>query len=166
MLGFIAAIFFFFASYKYLVVGVFFLNLSLILDKVDGQVARLKNQTSKFGGWLDSLGDIFLIGLYFFTLSIGKYVQDNDPVVLIFAIACLLHILTVFHIIDSKVIYGFKNQKEVLYGDYYFGLVNSLYIYLSIGCLLNQVYWMLGFFNVLGVFTWFPSIFKAYKILK
>ena len=165
-LGFIGALLFLFGDYYYLVAGVFFLNLSLILDKVDGQVARLKKQTSKFGGWLDSLGDVLLIEFYFAFLAIGTYLNDHDPNILIFALACSVHFLLAIQVMHTKVIFGFKDLKEVKYGNNYVGLISSLHVYLSIGCLLDQVHYALLLFSLLGFFIWIPSSVRVYKKFK
>jgi phosphatidylglycerophosphate synthase len=47
----------FFIYYHYIVSGIIFLNISFILDCVDGQLARVKHMQSDFGMWLDNISD-------------------------------------------------------------------------------------------------------------
>lgn len=54
--------------------AIFFIILSLILDGLDGRVARLTNTTSKFGTEFDSLADIVAFGvapamLFYYTIG-------------------------------------------------------------------------------------------------
>jgi len=44
-------------NYWWRLVGIFFLQLGFTLDCCDGEVARLKNNGSKYGAWLDSVFD-------------------------------------------------------------------------------------------------------------
>jgi len=72
LLSLLAAIIIAFKGYSFLVLGALLAQLSSILDGCDGEVARLKNITSKYGGWLDQIldryADLFLItGLTFHT---------------------------------------------------------------------------------------------------
>jgi CDP-L-myo-inositol myo-inositolphosphotransferase len=71
-LSLLAAIIIAFKGYSFLVLGALLAQLSSILDGCDGEVARLKNITSKYGGWLDQIldryADLLLItGLTFHT---------------------------------------------------------------------------------------------------
>jgi len=72
LLSLLAAIIIALKGYSFLVLGALLAQLSSILDGCDGEVARLKNITSKYGGWLDQIldryADLFLItGLTFHT---------------------------------------------------------------------------------------------------
>lgn len=65
LIGFIAA--YMSAQANYLVGGLLLL-LSLILDCVDGEIARYKNQFSALGAWLDALSDRAKEFVYIFAL--------------------------------------------------------------------------------------------------
>ena len=61
-----AAYFLFYSHQRLmLIAGVVVMNISLILDTLDGQYSRLTNQQSEFGGWFDGISDclkyIFII---------------------------------------------------------------------------------------------------------
>ena len=67
MLTLLSALFLFLAAvviwffgrdgYGYLVLAAVFVFLSLVVDKADGSLARMKKQGSSFGVWLDSISD-------------------------------------------------------------------------------------------------------------
>ena len=61
----------FLSGYLPLALGGLLVQLSSILDGCDGEVARLKERTSAFGGWLDSILDryadaLILVGLTYY----------------------------------------------------------------------------------------------------
>ena len=59
--------------YLNLALGVLFLNIALILDCSDGQLARLKNIRSSFGAWFDSHSDRIQDGIIILGLALGYY---------------------------------------------------------------------------------------------
>src|SRR3989344_5347256 len=73
ILSLIAATFFLFGEYGYLIWGVILMQLSFILDCVDGEVARFKGLVSDFGAWFDTATDGVMLAIIFTTLSIGQY---------------------------------------------------------------------------------------------
>ena len=72
LLSLLAAIIMAFTGHLFLVLGALLAQLSSIIDGCDGEIARLKNISSKYGGWfdqtLDRYADFLLItGLTFHT---------------------------------------------------------------------------------------------------
>lgn len=63
---------------NHLLLGVVFLNFALILDCTDGQLAKIKNQGSKLGAYLDSFFDRLKDGLVVFGLALGNYMYYRD----------------------------------------------------------------------------------------
>lgn len=78
LMGLLAAFLFSFGSPLYLRIGAISLFLCLILDCVDGEVARLKHMESKFGEFLDGFSgrvkDFFVV----LGLSLGLYKQIHN----------------------------------------------------------------------------------------
>ena len=60
-------------SYPTRVLGALLMQLSSILDGCDGEVARLKNQCSKLGAWLDTIFDDLTNNLFFLAIAIGLW---------------------------------------------------------------------------------------------
>jgi phosphatidylserine synthase len=63
--------------YWYTVLGAVFLNMFLILDVVDGTIARVRNTTSKLGLYYELTSHGFLIPFFFVGLTFGVY--NNNP---------------------------------------------------------------------------------------
>ena len=73
----VGALFFFFGGYVNLLIGGMLAQISSIIDGCDGEIARLKFQTSEFGGWydavLDRYADAFLLfGLTYYVYFLGE----------------------------------------------------------------------------------------------
>lgn len=82
-LGAVAA----FASTSLLVVafGLLAFHTHVLLDYVDGEVARCRNQTSKKGAYFDLITDRITFPLMIFFSGLGAYRQLDDPTILIVA---------------------------------------------------------------------------------
>jgi CDP-L-myo-inositol myo-inositolphosphotransferase len=73
----IAAMMFTMGNYIYSLIGVFLLNLGLILDCVDGEIARMKSLLSKNGALLDETLDNFGYSVVFLCIAYGIYHQTG-----------------------------------------------------------------------------------------
>lgn len=71
----IAALLFAVASYPLLILGGILAQFSSIVDGCDGEVARLKYLSSRYGGWLDAVLDRYSDGLLLFGLTLYAYQQ-------------------------------------------------------------------------------------------
>lgn len=60
-------------SYPIRALGAILMQLSSILDGCDGEVAKLKNQCSKLGAWLDTIFDDLTNNLFFLAIAIGLW---------------------------------------------------------------------------------------------
>ncbi|MHA1269469.1 MAG: NTP transferase domain-containing protein [Candidatus Helarchaeota archaeon] len=75
LLGIAGASLFFYGGYQNLIIGVILAQLCSIIDGCDGEIARLKLQSSEFGGWLDAVLDRYvdafiLFGITFYVFSL------------------------------------------------------------------------------------------------
>lgn len=64
-------------NFWYTLLGAIFLNLFLILDVVDGTIARVRNTVSKLGLYYEFISHGFLTPFFFVGLTFGVY--NNDP---------------------------------------------------------------------------------------
>ncbi len=71
LLGLFASLAFAIGSYPLIILGGLSLFISKVFDCTDGQLARLKKNGSKFGGWLDGVVDVFLFSITPMAISIG-----------------------------------------------------------------------------------------------
>jgi phosphatidylglycerophosphate synthase len=67
--GIVGCAFFLRGDYLNSVIGAVFFQFSALLDCCDGDVARRTGRVSKFGGWLDFLGDNLIHFLLFLSLA-------------------------------------------------------------------------------------------------
>lgn len=64
------------------VVGAFLLQLSSVIDGCDGEVARLKLNSTRLGAWLDTISDDVLNNLMFVCLYLGLYFEYHHSLFL------------------------------------------------------------------------------------
>ena len=67
-------------------------TLKDVLDAADGQLARSRNQQSRIGRFLDSIGDFVVNGAIFGAIGFTLLRQTNSPIVLVYSMAGLLGI--------------------------------------------------------------------------
>lgn len=77
-IGLIAAIFFSKGDYFSLVIGAVLVQLSFVVDCMDGQYARYSKKFSDFGAWLDRISDRVKDFAYFFALAWGFFKAHPD----------------------------------------------------------------------------------------
>lgn len=76
-LGVCAAVCFVFATPLSMIVGAILVQLSFIVDCMDGQLARYRQQFSALGAWLDRIADRVKDFLYFFSLPLGFFLRHR-----------------------------------------------------------------------------------------
>jgi len=69
-----------FLAFGHPVLGALFMHLATILDRCDGEVARVKLMETKKGQWVDTISDQFTVFSFFVGLTIGYY-RLTDSVV-------------------------------------------------------------------------------------
>ena len=79
LIGLIAAYFFFKGDYQSLVIGGILVQLSFVVDCMDGQFARYSKKFSDFGAWLDRISDRVKDFVYFFALAFG-FINEHGEV--------------------------------------------------------------------------------------
>jgi hypothetical protein len=77
-IGILAAVCFWRGAYWSLVCGAILVQLSFVVDCMDGQLARYRQQFSKFGAWFDRISDRVKDFLYYFSLAMGFFLNHGD----------------------------------------------------------------------------------------
>jgi len=77
-LGVLASICFIVASPLSMILGALLVQLSFIVDCMDGQLARYRQQFSALGAWLDRIADRVKDFLYFFSLALGFFLKHRQ----------------------------------------------------------------------------------------
>lgn len=65
------------------VIGALFMHTATILDRCDGEVARVKLMETKKGEWVDTISDQFTVFSFLLGVPIGYYLIAGKPIVLI-----------------------------------------------------------------------------------
>lgn len=76
--GLIGSLFFLFSEPWYWIVGWVVINLHLILDQCDGEVAYYKKKVTKFGYFFDEISHPIVNIFFFVMLTIGVYNMTGD----------------------------------------------------------------------------------------
>ncbi len=85
IIGIIAAYCFYSGAY---ITGAILVQLSFIVDCMDGQLARYRQQFSKLGAWLDRISDRIKDFLYFFALALGFYLSHGQTFITRWGATC------------------------------------------------------------------------------
>jgi len=69
-------------SYFLFVIGLLLYKLSSIMDGCDGEIAKLKFMSSKYGAWLDTICDNLTTLLFLSAISFNLYSFNSDQIVI------------------------------------------------------------------------------------
>lgn len=166
ILAFVAAIFFFKGDYVSLIIGALFLNLSYIFDCVDGELARYKKLNSQFGAWLDGVCDRISEYMVITGLTFGFYFKTMNPTVLILGFFTIFNLMMIAFIrSQNRVFFDIKPKHEFrFFGKYYLGRSDFIVVLITVTAVLNQIYYFLIFFTVLGTVIWIRQIYKKIMV--
>ncbi len=122
LIAFIPCYFMYQGGYKNWLIGAATYQLASILDGVDGEIARLKMKSSKFGQWLDTMLDFVSMIAVLLCLVAGvhrvdqpEYIRWAGKLAIIFAVLCFLGLL--LYVIRFKKEGSFSIQYSFLDSD-------------------------------------------------
>lgn len=148
--------FFAFTGYPLVLIGVVLLHLTYVFDMLDGQYARYKGLSSKYGKWFDPFIDIIKIAFILLALSYRSYYERNmDPSAFIWGFIALANSFLTFYVLNTRgqIIKGatfeVKPAKNI-----YVGYEISLYWAISFFVVINNVYTGLIFLASIGALSW------------
>ncbi|MBC8495911.1 CDP-alcohol phosphatidyltransferase family protein [archaeon] len=90
--------------------GAVFFYLGILLDAVDGKIARLKNKSSKFGAWFDSYIDVWGQSIAAITLGYGYFLYTGNHVWLLLGGVMLF--IKFHHNLESNVALQLMGEKN------------------------------------------------------
>lgn len=129
----ISALFFATGNWLHLVIGALLIQASSILDGCDGEIARLKFQKSRYGGFLDSTLDRYADALIILSLAYGHWRQHADASVYLIGFFALMGVFA-FSYTNARYEDLFENTHIHLH------LRRDLrLLILALGALANQV---------------------------
>jgi len=65
------------------VIGALFMHIATVLDRCDGEVARVKLLETKKGQWVDTVSDQFTVLSFIIGVPVGYYFISNNPIALV-----------------------------------------------------------------------------------
>lgn len=143
------------------ILGAIFFEAFYVLDNCDGEVARARGQSTKFGSWLDIWVDYFVHVLAFVGIAIGVYRFSLTPVIIIAGVAATLGVFLSFFVV---VLQKKKNYGLAIYGMpkaprgkiKKIGLLDKLVDVLSVGD-FSIILLIFAFLNKMELLLWFAA---------
>lgn len=160
----VASIFFAFFTYPSIIIGALFLQLSYLFDVLDGQYARYKGMSTKFGQWLDPFLDTIKIVFLFISLSFGAFKAQGDPGMFVWGAIAMANSFLTFYIMNTRdkiiksVTFEVKLAKNI-----YVGYEISLYLAVTLAVLFNKAHWALVFLATIGALSWIKVLATLIK---
>ncbi|MBA7548320.1 Bifunctional IPC transferase and DIPP synthase [subsurface metagenome] len=140
-LSVIGALLFFLGGYVNLLIGGVLAQVSSIVDGCDGEVARLKFQTSEFGGWFDAVLDRYADAFLLFGLTYYAYFLGENLLYLFIGFLAIIGSFVNSYTADK---YDGLMKKKLGPGKYYFRIGRDVRIFIIfLGALINQPVWIL-----------------------
>lgn len=109
-IGLLAAYFFAQGDFWSLLAGALLLQVSIVVDCVDGELARYTRQFSELGAWLDAITDRVKEYVVFLGLAYGAFVQNGQNLWLLAAL--LMTLQTFRHLSDYNFSQVSKARKS------------------------------------------------------
>ncbi len=161
----VAAIFFSFGEYIFLVMGVILFQIGyFIFDNVDGSLARLRGHSSEFGAWYDDIDDRIREVATFLGLTIGLYRMNGEFNVIIIGMVATINILMVNYLRATTYKFSKKLMPEIMLKEnLYLGWTETIVLLTTIFVVINQVYWLLLFYAVVGTLAWLIKMYSIYN---
>jgi choline kinase/phosphatidylglycerophosphate synthase len=171
--GFVTAL----GGYVAFLLGAILFQAASVLDGCDGEIAKLKFQTSARGEWLDTAADGATFLACLVGLTIGVYRSDLAPVFFYFGVAGLGIAVIIFcnlyaHLIRSRgqgsllaVRYGYETGdgwfKRFLRFAHYLGKRDFIAAFVLLLAVVGQLQVLLIVFGVLAGFLLLPASIKV-----
>ena len=122
-------------GYPALALGGALAQLASIIDGCDGEIARLKESQSEFGGWFDAILDRYADAFLLFGLTWHQFSSDGSPLALVIGFAAILGSFMNSYSADK--FDGLMARK--LRGASYFRLGRDVRVFIIfIGAVFNQ----------------------------
>jgi phosphatidylglycerophosphate synthase len=181
----LAVLFFIYGNYYAIIAGIICYSLFIIFDYVDGDLARLKKETTLFGAWLEHVFDMISEGLIVLAISFGTYRVTKVDYVWIFGSVALYGIgmrillynelenkYNLYHLFSGIYIKKIKNLSglerffaEILmpYRQPFKTLFYSIYPIIIFG-LFNQLYLSLIIIAIMNNIRWLVIFYALFEL--
>lgn len=166
LLAIIACILFLFTNYWWRVGGVILLQISFALDCSDGEIARLKNMSSKFGAWFDSVTDRFKEIFMFAALTYAWYIRHPSLEVILIGAGAIISWLLVGYLREAKKSSWPTTQTAEFYitKTIYIGTVDVTIYLVSLAILLKLELYLLILFLIVSLPLLLKQVRSAWRM--
>ena len=135
-LSVIGALFFFLGGYVNLLIGGALAQVSSVIDGCDGEIARLRFQTSEFGGWYDAVLDRYADAFLLFGLTYYVYFPGGNFLYLLVGFLALIGSFMNSYTADK---YDGLMKWRTVKEKYYFRIGRDVRMFIIfLGALINQ----------------------------
>lgn len=169
VLGVIACGLFLMPNYWWRVLGVALLQLGFAFDCSDGEIARIKNLSSKFGAWLDSVFDRFKEFLMLGSMTIFWFLYKNEnPWVLVVGFSAIIGLQLVSYLREAKKSSWPSTRTAELFitKNIYIGTVDVTIYLVSLAVLVNMEIIALWIFLLVSIPLILKQLRSAYRLGK
>lgn len=164
-LGLISALFFSFGYQLYLIIGIILLQLRLLFDFIDGELAHAKSMCTPYGDWLDSIFDRIVDPFVFFGICWGAYNLTGNTYVWIIGFIAIASCMLIETFVkatemsfpDSTGMIINEVDKNAILSTIAYSRVN-IYFLLTIAILLNQIFLYLIIVSIYGLTFYFGAV--------
>lgn len=168
MLSILAAILFMMPNYWWRLVGVAFLQIGFALDCSDGEIARIKNMSSKFGAWFDSVSDRFKETAMFAAMTYFWWSEYHMTFGIIIGAAAMVLWLMVGYLREAKKSSWPTTRTAEFYitENVYLGTVDITIYAVSLAVIFNIEIYLLVFIILVSIPLIIKQILSAKKLSK
>lgn len=191
--GFIVGFLFSIGTYQYMLIGAIALEFFMVLDAIDGEIARYRKMFSMRGIFLDLVAHATNTACPFIGLTIGFYRYNPNVYIIlaglsasVFSILCFNIQAMKYYVIFKKLLEHSRKARQIksvkinqkITQDYTKGsilkligkLINYLYDHtymlqiILLTAIFGQLYWLLIFYGLTFPFIWLVKLVYEYKI--
>jgi phosphatidylglycerophosphate synthase len=177
LFGIMAAVGFATGEGKYIFLGGIMSQIYMILDCVDGLLARVKNISSKFGSFFDIVSDVIINNLVLLGIGAGLYRQTNRLEIVLISFFALfgMNMTVVAHntqmlvfrdepLYKSRIINEIGKKQKFLHEIIIrAGLSGSFQFFIiGIGALLNKLIWSTVIIAIIQNIYWMSLVLLVY----
>jgi CDP-L-myo-inositol myo-inositolphosphotransferase len=166
-LAVLACVLFLYDAYVWRIIGVLLLQLSFAFDCSDGEISRIKNLSSKYGAWLDSVLDRFKEVLMLGSMTISWYLHvQHEAWVLIIGFMAIIGLQLVSYLREAKKSSWPSTRTSELFitKDIYIGTVDVTVYLVSFAVLIQWEIAALWLFLAVSIPLIVKQMRSAYRL--
>lgn len=145
------------------ILGGILIQLSSVIDGVDGSIARLKGMTSVFGGFLDSVLDRYADALIVLGMILWSVSHESYPMVWLVGFLAMTGALSISY---TRARIGSKRSLLFNSGLSSFASRDIRLFVMMLGCVAGQVYFCLVAIAILTNLVIFYRLIYSYRWLR